>query len=93
MKLRDRPPKLMVKDQFLHEANQAIDTTSFHALPWITAEVGWWVKVNHLNHDCHLNQSQSCFQLVCVLYFVLASIIAFYTTCNEVSYCLRMPFG
>ena len=45
VKISDNSAKRKVKDQLIHEVKQAIDKTSFHALPLVTADVASWFKV------------------------------------------------
>ena len=81
VKLSDKSAKRTIKQQLIHEAKEAIDKTSFHALPLVTAEVASWFKVEHfLSREL----SKLFFQFTCILYFIGASIIAFSATCIEV---------
>ena len=47
VKWTDKSAKESVKHQLIHEAREAIDKTSFHALPLVTADVASWFKVQH----------------------------------------------
>ena len=47
VKWTDKSAKDSVKHQLIHEAREAIDKTSFHALPLVTADVASWFKVQH----------------------------------------------
>ena len=50
VKWTDKSAKESVKHQLIHEAREAIDKTSFHALPLVTADVASWFKVQHFKN-------------------------------------------
>ena len=45
VKRSDKSSKETVKQQLINDAREAIDKTSFHALPLVTADVASWFKV------------------------------------------------
>ena len=81
--MRDKLPKMMNECRFLAAAKQSIEKSTFHALPWSIENIGWIAKVKVLFWE-NLIIKSFCFQLTCITYFLVASIIAYYFTIDAV---------
>ena len=92
VRMRDKLPKMMNECRFLAAAKQSIEKSTFHALPWSIEKIGWIPKVD----DCCLINSVEkyfCFQLTCITYFLVASIIAYYFTIDAVKHFAREHYN